>query len=278
MLNEKSYDYLKNQLLYLGFGEEIAGPLKEKMGDGLQEFTLAHVRKFGEDETHSVLHFSKSEKDVTFFNRFDVTLKQPGKEDLRQTFFVAKEYNYTLQERYNMLNGRYVYREQPKMMQVEEGGASKIAPSGETYFAWRGLDFRQSDQHGNFIPKTMFWNHEKELARFPVAELANEYDRVRLVASLEKGNRANITVLHDGQEIKATVAANPKMMRLDFYDSNGRALAVRPAEKQDLSRAAKLDPGAHQQKRATKKARTKTELTAEGKNAKAQQKKRGLHL
>ena len=79
MLNEKSYDYLKNQLLYLGFGEEIAGPLKEKMGQGLKEFTLTHIRKFGEDETHSVLHFSKSEKDVTFFNRFDVTRKQPGK-------------------------------------------------------------------------------------------------------------------------------------------------------------------------------------------------------
>jgi len=85
-------------------------------------------------------------------------------------------------------------------------------------------------------------------------------------------------VLHDGQEIKATVAANPKMMRLDFYDSNGRALAVRPAEKQNLSRAAKLNQGVHQQKQATKNERAKTELTAEGKNAKAQQKKRGLHL
>ena len=28
MLNEKSYDYVKNQLLYLGFGEEIAKQAK----------------------------------------------------------------------------------------------------------------------------------------------------------------------------------------------------------------------------------------------------------
>lgn len=277
MLNEKSYDYLKNQLLYLGFGEEIAGPLKEKMGQGLAEFTLSHIRKFGEDETHSVLHFSKSEKNVTFFNRFDVTLKQPGKEDLTQTFFVAKEFNYTLQERYNMMDGRYVYREQPKKMQVEEGGVSKIAPSGETYFAWRGLDFRQSDQHGNFLPKTMFWNHEKELTRFPVAELADEYDRMRLVTSLEKGNRANVTLVRDGQEIKASVAANPRMMRLDFYDSNGRAMTVRPAEKQKVGRSEKLNQGT-QQKQALKNESAKTGLTEGAENKKAQQKRRGLHM
>ena len=82
------------------FGEEIAKPLLEKMEQGLSEFSLPHTRKFGQDETQSILHFSKGDqKDFTFFNRFDVTLKQPGKEDLTQTCFVGQQYNYTLQER-----------------------------------------------------------------------------------------------------------------------------------------------------------------------------------
>src|ERR1700761_2560976 len=127
MLNERSYDYVKNQLLYLGFGEEIAKPLREKMEAGLPEFTLAHTREFGKDHTSSVLHFSKGgDKDVTFFNRVDVTLKQEGKEDLTQSFFIGKEYNYTLQERYNMMDGRFAYREQPKMEKVEENGETKM--------------------------------------------------------------------------------------------------------------------------------------------------------
>lgn len=277
MLNEKSYDYLKNQLLYLGFGEEIAAPLKERMQEGLAEFTLPHVRKFGENEMHSVLHFSRSEKDMTFFNRFEVTLKQAGKEDLTQTFFVAKEYNYTLQERYNMLDGRFVYREQPKMNRVEENGTSKMVPTGETYFAWRGLDFKQADQHGNFLPKTMFWNHEKELLRYPIAELAEQYDHMRLLASLEKGNKATVTITRDSGDMKASIAANPRMMRFDFFDVAGRAMSVRPVQKQKVSRSEKLEPGSKQQNQAAER-KESADLSADQKNNKAQQKKRGMRI
>lgn len=279
MLNEKGYDYLKHQLLYLGFGEEIAIPLRQKMEEGLAEFTLPHTRQFGQDETHSMLHFSKSEQDKTFFNRFEVTLRQPGKEDLKQTFFVGKEFNYTLQERYNMMDGRYVYREQPKMVKIEEGGTSKMVPSSETYFSWRGLDFKQSDQHGNFMPKTMFWNHEKELVKYPISELAEQYDYMRLITSLEKGNKATVTVIKDGREIKAAVSANPRMMRFDFYDANGRAMTVRPVQKQTLSQAEKPDQAPGQQSQVQdKKQKAKTELTAGEKNDKAEQKKRGMRI
>ena len=178
-----------------------------------------------------------------------------------------------------MMDGRYVYREQPKMMQVEEGGTSRIAPSGETYFAWRGLDFRQSDQHGNFLPKTMFWNHEKELSRYPLAELGEQYDRMRLVASLEKGNRASVTVIRDGQQIKAMVAANPRTMRLDFYDTSGRPIAVSPALKQKINRAEKQEQGSNGQRQTSdKKQSVDTGLAASEKKNKAQQKRRGLHL
>lgn len=270
---------MKHQLLYLGFGEEIAIPLRQKMEEGLAEFTLPHTRQFGQDETHSMLHFSKSEQDKTFFNRFEVTLRQPGKEDLKQTFFVGKEFNYTLQERYNMMDGRYVYREQPKMVKIEEGGTSKMVPSSETYFSWRGLDFKQSDQHGNFMPKTMFWNHEKELVKYPISELAEQYDYMRLITSLEKGNKATVTVIKDGREIKAAVSANPRMMRFDFYDANGRAMTVRPVQKQTLSQAEKPDQAPGQQSQVQdKKQKAKTELTAGEKNDKAEQKKRGMRI
>ena len=243
-MNEQSFDYVKNQLFYLGFGEEIAKPLRVNMEQDLAEFTLPHTRKFGQDETSSVLHFSKGDqkdKDMTFFNRADVTLKQPGREDLTQTFFYGKEYNYTLQERYNMMDGRAAYREQPKVAPVEENGEVRMKPTGETYFAWRGLDFKNADQYGNFNPKVTFWDHEKELQKYPIKGIAEKYDRSRIMRPLERGNKVDVILLRDGQETPAKMVANPRMMRLDFYDSNGQSLIVRRVEKQAVDQTQKVE-------------------------------------
>jgi hypothetical protein len=242
-MNEQSFDYVKNQLFYLGFGEEVAKPLREKMEQNLTEFTVPHTRKFGQDETNSILHFSKGDqkdKDMTFFNRADITLKQPGKEDLTQTFFFGKEHNYTLQERYNMMDGRAAYREQPKMAPVEENGEVKMKPTGETYYAWRGLDFKNADQYGNFNPKVMFWNHQKEVGKYPIKGIEENYDKQRLIAKLEKGNKVDVTLIRDGHETQAKLVANPRMARLDFYDSNGQSLIVRKVEKQAVDQTQKV--------------------------------------
>lgn len=244
IMNEQSFDYVKNQLFYLGFGDEIAKPLREQMEKNLTEFTVPHSRKFGQDETHSILHFSKGDqkdKDMTFFNRADVTLKQPGKEDLTQTFFFGKEYNYTLQERYNMMDGRAAYREQPKVSPVEENGEVRMKPTGETYFAWRGLDFKNADRYGNFNPKVTFWDHEKELQKYPIKGVEEKYDRSRMIRPLEKGNKVDVILLRDGQETPAKMVANPRMMRLDFYDSKGQSLIVRKVQKQAVDETQKAE-------------------------------------
>ena len=143
MINEKSYDYVKNQLLYLGFGEEIAKPLRDKMEQGLVEFELPHSRKFGKDDTSSILHFSKGDdkdKDMTFFNRVDVTLRQVGKEDLTQSFFIGKEYNYTLQERYRtILTAEPATANSRKWKRWRKNGVAKMVPTGEIGISAKGV-------------------------------------------------------------------------------------------------------------------------------------------
>jgi hypothetical protein len=244
-MNQQSYEYNKEQLKNLGFGEEIAKALQTKMDQNLTEFTLPHKREFGKDVVESVLYFSKgdqADKDLTFFNRFDATLKKEGMEDLTQTFFVGQKYNYTLQERYNMMDGRYAYREQPKMEKQEvEEGKFKMVPTGETYYAWRGLDFKNADGYGNFDPKTIFWDHEKELKKYPIKGVDETYDLSRLLRPIEKGNRVDIVLLRDGQEMPAKVMANPRMMRFDFFDSNGQAMVVRQVEKQKVAQTEKVE-------------------------------------
>ena len=233
-MNMKNYDYLKNQVKFLGFGENLDNVLKEKIQTQEQEFTIPHQAKFGQDEVSSTLHFSKSkESEMYFFNGYDLALKQPGKEDvLNQSYYVGKENNYTLKERYNMLDGRAVFKELNKLVEVGEGDEKKLKASDQTYKAWKDLDFKQTDKLGNFLPKTMFWDHIRVLEKYPIKELETPYDRSRLVASLAKGNVTKMTVIKDGEEIKGTMAANPRQQRFDFYDSNNQRVEVKQVEKQ----------------------------------------------
>ncbi len=252
-INMKNYDYLKNQAMFLGFGEEPAKAIHEKMAAGADEFTVPHQIKYGQDEVNNTLHFGKSNGgDLYFFKKFDLELKQPGvDEPLKQTYFIGKENNYTLKERYNMLDSRAVYKELNKLVPVGEGEDRKFKATDQTYKAWRALDFKQTDERGNFLPKIMFWNHEKEIKNYPIKELETGYDRSRLLASLEKGNVTKVTIIKDGEEIKGTMAANPRQAGFDFYDSNNQRLQV---QKVEVQKAQKQEQGENQNNSLEQKA------------------------
>jgi hypothetical protein len=231
MFIQQNYDYLRHQLLMTGFGDALNAPLREKLEQGAEKFSLQHSRLFGEDETFSTLHFSKaSNGDHYFFNAYDLVLRRPGEEEVKQHVFINDKYNYTLKERYNLLNGRAVFKEQPVLSKDQVTG--KLVPNGQTYLAWRDLDLKNTDKLGNFVSKTMYWEHKKELQSYPIKELSVPYDKNKLVATLEKGDKAKVTIVKDDQEIKGLVAANPRQQRLDFYDSQGQRMSVRKTEKQ----------------------------------------------
>jgi hypothetical protein len=236
-VNMKNYDYLANQVKFLGFGENLQDGLKAKMQAGEELFSIAHQTKFGIDEVSTVLNFSKSkESDLYFFNGFDLTLKQPDKEALTQSYFVGKENNYTLKERYNMLDSRAVFKEMNKLEPSGEGDQKKLVASDQTYKAWKDLDFKQTDKHGNFLTKTMFWDHLKVLENYPLKELETPYDKNRLITSIEKGNLTPVTLVKDGVDMKATITANPRQNRFDFYDHNHQRLEVKQVEKQQVQK------------------------------------------
>lgn len=247
LMNQKSFEYNRDQLFSLGFGAEIAKDLHAKMDQNLTDFTLQHIRKFGKDELHSTLHFSKgddAQKDLTFFNRFDATLKKEGREDLTQTFFVGQKYNYTLQERYNMLDGRAVLRPQPVMVESDSPTGRKMVPSpgGEIYRSWRALDFRNADHNGNFNSKIIKWNdHGKELERYPIAGIEEKYQQDRVARQLEKGNKVDVTLIKDGQEVKASLVSNAAMLRLDFFDENGVKLDIKKVNRQAFEQSQQSD-------------------------------------
>ena len=93
-MNQKNLDYLKDQLKYTGFGEEMEGKLSAQLAEQKAEFTLTHQAEFGKDVSLSTLHFKKSEQnDMYFFNSYTVALKkleEKEAEELEQEFDIIK--------------------------------------------------------------------------------------------------------------------------------------------------------------------------------------------
>ena len=58
---------------------------------------------------------------------------------------------------------------------------------------------------------------------------------------MQKGNKVNVTILKDGQEIKGQIAANPRMQRFDFYDASGQSIKVDQVKKQRLDKTEEIN-------------------------------------
>lgn len=217
VMNQKNFDYLKDQVKFTGFGEGLENELKERMQKQTPDFQIAHKTKFGNEDVSSVLHFKKSdETDMYFFNRYNVSLKpEQTKDEMSQTFYINKGNNITLKEAFNLMNGRAVNKDLTNK-------------ESQVYNAWVQLDFKQTDTHGNYKFKLFHENYGYDLnaavAKHPIKELMIEQDKTRLIDSLQKGNRQSVTFLQNGNEQKQFIEANPQFKTINIYDINMQRL------------------------------------------------------
>ncbi len=232
VMNQKNLDYLSDQVKFTGFGETLGNDLKEKTEKQTPEFQLTHNTKFGNDDLQATLHFKKSDQtDMYFFNRYDVALKPENQQDkMEQTFYIGKENNITLKEAYNLMNGRSVNKDLTNK-------------EGQVYNAWMQLDFKQTNDIGNYKMQQFHQNYgydlESVLAKHPIKELNNEQEKSRLIQSLQKGNRQSATFIQNGNEQKNFIEANPQFKTITIYDNNMHRLDTRQSkgEKQSSGEA-----------------------------------------
>ncbi|WP_026953572.1 hypothetical protein [Algoriphagus vanfongensis] len=230
-MNEQNFDYLKNQVKYSGFGETLEGQLKEQIQKGEPDFSLKHQADFGGDTVNANLHFRKSGMtDMYFFNKYDLSLTKSGQEDpsISQTFYVNKDNNITLKEGYNLLDGRAVNK-------------NLVNKEQEKYNAWVQLDFKDTDNQGNFKLKQFHENYgfnlSKALEKHPIKELQNPEDQSRLMDSLKKGNRQSVTFQLEGGDQKRFIEASPQFKNLNIYDSNQMRTTESQKESQSESKS-----------------------------------------
>lgn len=253
-MNQKNFDYLKDQVKFTGFGEGLENELKEKMQKQIPEFQITHNAKFGNDDLTTSLHFKKSDQtDMYFFNRYQVSLTpEQSKDKMEQTFYINKEGSITLKEAYNLMNGRSINKDLTNK-------------EGQVYNAWMQMDFKQTDNNGNYKLKQFHQNYGYDLMtaleKHPIKELINEQDKTRLVESLQKGNRQSATFVQNGSEQKHFIEANPQFKTINIYDSNMQRLNSKQGQNE------KHGQGEHNSSKQTSKSESQKQSDADDSDA-----------
>ncbi len=225
IMNQKNFEYLRDQVKYMGFGEGLENDLKQKIQQENPEFKLPYETKYGNDTVNATLNFSQSKQsDMYFFNSYQVSLqKENSATKMEQTFYINKGNNITLKEAYNLMGGRSVNKDLTNK-------------EGQVYNAWVQMDFKQSDNNGNFKLKHYHENYgydlEAVLSRHPLKELGNEEHKSNLINSLKKGNLQSATVQLNGTEQKRFIEANPQFKTINIYDSNMQRLSTTHSRKE----------------------------------------------
>jgi len=212
IMNDKNFEYLKDNIKYLGFVEKLYAELENNMKQGKSEFQLKIETEFNKDKVGAELHFKKSDtNDMYFFNRYDATLEKANKEQLSQTIYLNKGQGITMKETYNLLNGRAV-------------NTDLTNKAGEKYNAWIQLDLEKKNEQGNYETKQFHQNYGYDmvasLQKYPVKELMDEKEKERLISSLQRGNLQVVTFQLNGSDQKMFIEANPQFKTLNIYDKD----------------------------------------------------------
>ncbi|RUT68521.1 hypothetical protein D0817_20550 [Flavobacterium cupreum] len=227
-MNEKNFEYLRDQVKYTGFGDALETELKEKMQKEESNFTLNYTAKYGTDTANATLNFKKSDQsDMYFFNSYKVELqKENSKEALEQTFYINKGSNITMKEAYNLMEGRSINKD-------------LINKEGEQYNSWIQMDFKQTDTNGNFKLNQYHQNYgydlEAALSKHPIKELETPKYKEDLMNSIKKGNLQSATFLIDGKEIKQHIDASPQFKTINIYDGNMQRIDNRHSKQEQQS-------------------------------------------
>lgn len=222
VMNNENLQYLKDNIKYMGFGENMYRELERNLGEGKAEFQLRFAAEINKKPFDATLNFRKSDStDMYFFNNYNASLEKNNGEKNEQTFYLNKGKGVTAKEAYNLLDGRAVHKD-------------LTTKEGQPYKAWIQLDFENKDKNNNNEVKQFHENYGYDLKaaveKFAVAELSDPEKAKALMQSLEKGNVQSVTIEKDGSSHKMFMEADPQYKKVTVYDSNMKMVAKESLE------------------------------------------------
>jgi hypothetical protein len=147
---------------------------------------------------------------------------------MAQTFYINKGSGITAKEAYNLMEGRAVHKQLENL-------------EGEKYNAWITINKEEKNDNGNYKLRTFTdgWNYKPERAidKLDIIGINEPGNREKLMKSLEKGNRHEVTAMKNGKEVKLFLEANPAEHRVNLTNWKGEAQQLehykKPEAKQD---------------------------------------------
>ena len=154
-MNQKNFEYLRDQVKFTGFGEGLENELKEKIRSRRRNSRLPHKRSLAMTMLHLLcISKNRTKSDMYFFNRYQVS---PLNLKIRlidgANILYQQRDNITLKEAYNLMNGRAVNKD---LSNKED----------QVYNAWIQMDFKQTDKNGNYKMKQYHQNYGYDLEAY----------------------------------------------------------------------------------------------------------------
>ena len=223
VMNNENFQYLSDNLKYMGFGENLKTDLERNLNEGKADFQLHYKAEINKKPFEVTMNFRKSDSsDMYFFNNYHASLEKGKDEKAEQTFYLNKGKGVTGKEAFNLLDGRSVHKD-------------LVTKEGQPYKAWMQLDFDKQDKNNNFEVKQF---HEKygfdlkaAVDKFPLTELKDPENEKALLQSLQKGNMQSVNIEKDGTTHKLFIEADPQFKKITLYDSGMKLLTKESVEK-----------------------------------------------
>ncbi|MDY3528871.1 hypothetical protein PG593_03635 [Riemerella anatipestifer] len=221
------FDYLKNQIKYLGFGEseEMHKTLEEGINSTADNFKIKiNSDKASEgNSVNFVLNFSKSNQGGVFFNSYNATLTNEKEQVFSHTF--SANNGVTAKEAINLLEGRAVKTELNKTIEKidEDTGEIYSEKTKEPVFIKLKLA-EEKNEFGNFKMEIYSKNYGIDTAKILDKSdvlIQSQEQKDFLIKSLEKGNIVPMKIKQGSNnpiDIKAIL--NPQYKTLNIYDNN----------------------------------------------------------
>jgi hypothetical protein len=210
-MNKENFQYLSDNIKYMGFGENLKSELEKNLNEGKTDFQLHYKAEINKKPFEAMLNFRKSDTtDMYFFNNYHASLGKSDGQKVEQTFYLNKGKGVTSKEAFNLLEGRAVQKD-------------LVTKEGQSYKAWMQFNLGYKDSNNNFDVKQFHENYGFDLKaaveKFAITELRDPEKEKALMQSLQKGNVQSVTIEKEGSSHQMFIEADPQFKKVRLFDS-----------------------------------------------------------
>ena len=199
--------------LGISINSDFADEIKKHIFNGQPSFCMDTDILLGEAVRLGIrLMFAKSAEpeDYKLLN-YRVTYHLPNDpaNDRSQTFDMTGGMPVNLNEAFNLLQGRAVFKE-------------IASTTDEKYFAWIQLNFQKKDSEGNYriikFRSYLGYDLSPILNRYPILELNDPEQKKAIIRGLKSGDRKIVTFLKpSGKRESKFIEMNPAQKSINIY-------------------------------------------------------------